>query len=107
MTTLIEIGDYVRSHDFMDRIGDPSRPQCYIEGVVESIGWQHGMADCPRYKIKIQLRVWADKIDNAEGLLGKYAYPPINGTPTNIGPVTNYVELVRKRSEPHTGPLVT
>lgn len=93
---VIQVGDYVRSHDFADRIGDPTRKPCYVEGIVESIGRHPANPSCDTYKIKMQLRVWAGALDDSDGLIGKHAYPPVNGTPSTFGGPTRYVELVKK-----------
>ena len=96
----IEIGDTVRSHDFPDRLleaADPSRPACYVEGVVEAITdpqTHPRFTDCPRYVIRATARVFAGKILPRERWGGDCFYPPVNGTPTWLGRVTNGVEKV-------------
>ena len=82
MSDIIQIGDTVRSYDFPD-----SALECYIEGVIENIEWHEG---CERYKIRVTARIWEGK---REGITADpmYVYPPVNGTPTLMGRVTNGV----------------
>lgn len=78
----IQIGDTVRSYNFPD-----ITLECYIEGMVENIEWYEG---CERYKIRVTARIWEGKRDGitADPM---YVYPPVNGTPTLMGRVTNGV----------------
>lgn len=72
----IKPGDYVRSYDF-DHTKD-----CYVEGTVEEIGVM--LEGCPRYRIRVDKRVWDGKeatSDFTEGLV----FPPMNGVPKLMG----------------------
>lgn len=76
----IEPGDRVRSYDFA------GIPDCFIEGVVEAL--TEPMEGCPRYKVRVQRCV-------RQGLevppFAMYVYPPVNGTPSWTGKLTNLV----------------
>lgn len=77
----IGVGDRVRSYDFAG-VWDH-----YIEGVVEAI--TEPMEGCPRYKLRVERRV----VGGQEAPpYAEYVYPPVNGTPTMMGKVTNLVE---------------
>lgn len=78
--TSITAGHRVRSYDF-DRTDT-----CYAEGVVEEITepWE----GCARYKIRVEKRVFDGE---PQARYEEYVYPPINGTPTPFGRVTNGV----------------
>jgi hypothetical protein len=77
-------GERVRSYDF------GGIRTCYAEGVVEAI--TEPMEGCPRYKLRVETRVMdGERISIEE----PYVYPPVNGTPTTFGGVTNCVERVR------------
>jgi hypothetical protein len=85
-----KVGSKVRSHDFSDR--DPSRPACYVEGVLEGYAQR---PDCERYVIKVHRAVWDGHDDPFDSRIGAEVYPPMNGTPV-LGPrggVINNVEL--------------
>ena len=83
MSDIIQIGDTVRSYDFPDY----GNTTCYIDGIVEGIEWLEG---CERYKIRVTARILEGK---REGVTADtmYVYPPVNGTPTLTGRVTNGV----------------
>jgi hypothetical protein len=83
VTNEIKVGDRVRSYDFPG-----SRDDCYIEGVVEEVGIM--LEGCPRYKIRGERIVWRGKDEGAPA--DPYVYPPVNGTPTLFGDVTNGVK---------------
>lgn len=81
--TDIRPGERVRSYDF------GGIRTCYAEGVVEEITGP--IEGCPRYKLRVETRVLdGQRIDAHED----YVYPPVNGTPTTFGGVTNCVERV-------------
>jgi hypothetical protein len=76
-------GERVRSYDF------GGIRTCYAEGIVESI--TEPMEGCPRYKLRVETRVFDGQSVPVED---SYVYPPVNGTPTTFGGVTNCVERV-------------
>jgi hypothetical protein len=78
--TDIAPGERVRSYDFAGNL------ECYADGVVEAI--TEPMEGCPRYRLRIERRVWKGQETNAhEGVV----FPPVNGTPTLLGRLTNLV----------------
>lgn len=84
--TDIKVGDLVRSYDFEVReVEGPNA--CYVEGIVEGF-----VTDgCRRYEIRVTRTVWC----GAEVDFGRDRfYPPVNGTPTSLGRVTDGVVLV-------------
>lgn len=85
--TDIALGERVRSYDFAGNF------DCYAEGVVEST--TERMEGCERYSIRVDRRVFGGKVVDAEAT---HVFPPLNGTPTMMGKVTNFV--VRIESEP-------
>lgn len=81
--TDIAPGERVRSYDF------GGLRTCYAEGVVEAI--TEPMEGCRRYKLRVETRVFdGQRVDVDE----PYVYPPVNGTPSTFGGVTNFVERV-------------
>lgn len=75
-------GDHVRSYDFA------GNRESYVDGVIESV--TPPMEGCPRYKILSNSRVFGGKpipVPAHE----EYVYPPVNGTPTLMGALTNFV----------------
>ena len=96
----IQVGSKVRSFDFADtgRNGQvygrdlEGERACYIEGTVE--GFDEDNFDCRRYKIRVERRVFSGKEDAKVDPREAHVYPPVNGTPTMLGRVTNNVELV-------------
>ena len=93
MTTLLEetirMGDKVRSYDF------EGNRDCYVEGVVESVGTFANLFPvafpCSRYKIRVTARVWNGV---AVESLADYVYPPVNGSSSMTGDFMNSVESV-------------
>ena len=82
MAEEIKVGDKVRSYDFA------GVKNCYVEGVVVAFVKKE---DCTRYKIAVKREVF----DGEEcGLSKIHAYPPVNGTPTSFGKITNCVEKI-------------
>lgn len=74
------VGDRVRSYDFAGNF------DCYVEGVVEAI--TDPIEGCPRYEIRVQCRVFnSQPVDPG----AEHVYPPVNGTPTWSGKLTNLV----------------
>jgi len=94
-TTIINIGDRVRSFDFGSREVE-GETACFVEGVVRNIthpSVDSNFRDCPHYEIRVDRRVLAgEEIDGA--IIGGLVYPPVNGTPSTFGGVTDSVELV-------------
>ena len=85
----IAVGDYVRSYDFPGLDND----SCYIEGTVREMGVM--MEGCQRYRIRVERVVR----DNKEiQLTGEESdiYPPVNGTPSWLGGVTNGVKKIER-----------
>ena len=84
----IGVGDYVRSYDFNEDVSS------YVEGTVVDIVTLGG---CYHYKIKVERRV----LEGVEAPQNKvldygHVYPPVNGTLTTLGRVTNSVESAIK-----------
>ena len=93
---MIKVGNRVRSFDFSDRPGGrdvTGERACYIEGTV--VGFE-SLEGCERYVIHV-------KRDGFRGeekthRVGSKRYPPVNGTPTLFGDVTDCVELVKEKN---------
>jgi hypothetical protein len=97
----IQIGDRVRSFDFPDNIlsREEANPEhsCYAEGVVESVTdpkTHPEFRDCARYAIRVDKRLFGGSTERDQGLVGELVFPPVNGTPSTLGGITNGVELV-------------
>ena len=96
----ITVGSKVRSFDFADTLRDGTEygrdlegeRACYVEGTV--VGFDDENFDCRRYKIQVERRVFGGKADDKVDPREAVVYPPVNGTPTMLGRVTNNVELV-------------
>lgn len=86
--TSIRIGDRVRSFDF-DRKDITGERACFVEGVVEDFDYLDG---CRRYVIRVQVSVFGGKEEKKR--VGTTVYPPVNGTPTMLGDVTDFVEPI-------------
>jgi hypothetical protein len=93
MAQKIQVGDKVRSFDFAepgeswgrDLEGDRA---CYVEGVVVGFAdWP----DCKRYQIRVDRRVFGGK---EKPIRDPEVFPPVNGTPSTMGGVTDGVEKV-------------
>jgi hypothetical protein len=79
--TSIVAGHRVRSYDFPE-----DRDDSYVEGVVEEI--TERIEGCSRYRIRVERRVRNGvecEVGNATVI------PPVNGTPTTFGRITNGV----------------
>lgn len=83
----MKIGDFVRSFDF------PDIEDHYVEGVLVDIV-DDGF-DCPRYQIAVLCRVRAGDVDFVN--TPSFVFPPVNGTKTMLGRVTDGVQKL----EPH------
>lgn len=84
----IKAGDRVRSLDFAP---DTST---YVEGVVEgttAYSDNPGFRDCVRYIILVERKVRDNVEIVGHHLVGQRVYPPLNGTPTSMGRITNGV----------------
>lgn len=76
----ILVGQRVRSYDFA------GVENCYAEGTVEGVEPRQG---CLRYRLRVERRVMNGReLARHEAVV----YPPVNGTPTLFGTVTNLVE---------------
>jgi hypothetical protein len=83
---MINVGDRVRSYDF-EGVDD-----CWVEGVVREIGKRDRFDSCSRYKIEVERSTSeGDKGIFSQGP-GFFVYPPVNGTPTSMGRVCNFVK---------------
>ena len=94
MTNDININDTVRSFDFssMPNGFDIEGPDaCFIEGIVEGFTEVEG---CMRYDIKATRRVFNGVEKNIEE--GQRFIPPVNGTPTMLGRITNGVIKIKE-----------
>lgn len=86
MNDQIRINDTVRSFDFsMNRDLEGDRA-CYIEGVVEGFKDLEG---CTRYDIRVTRAVFGGEEVEVEE--GERVFPPLNGTPTFLGDITDGV----------------
>ena len=86
----ITIGKRVRSFDFhysRDLEGDRA---CYMEGVVTGIEKIRG---CDRYVIAVDRCVSGGKEQPAQNYPPEIC-PPVNGTPTLMGRITDGVEVI-------------
>ena len=84
----IKIGNKVRSFDF-HYMRDLEGPRsCYMEGVVTGIEEVRG---CDRYVIVVDRCIAAGK---ERSDFPEVIYPPVNGTPTWMGRVTDGVEVI-------------
>jgi len=82
------IGDRVRSFDFhYERSLDGPR-SCYMEGQITGLEMIRG---CWRYKIEVRRCVGGGK-ERTD--FPTVIYPPVNGTPTTGGRVTDGVEVI-------------
>ena len=84
----IQIGNRVRSFDF-HYMRDLDGPRsCYMEGVVTGI---ENIRGCDRYVIEVTRCVSGGKEHNDHPSV---IIPPVNGTPTSMGRVTDGVEII-------------
>lgn len=86
----IKVGSRVRSFDFFHRDLEGERA-CYVEGVVETVG--EVIEGCPRYAIRVTRSVFGGKPSKRYSE-DAVVYPPVNGTPSLLSGLTNYVELL-------------
>jgi hypothetical protein len=90
MTNDINIGDKVRSFDFAAHRDIEGPDACFAEGIVEgfyTIG-------CTRFDIRVTRAVWEGKEVLTE--VGTRIAPPLNGTPTNMGRITDGVVKIEE-----------
>jgi hypothetical protein len=80
----VQVGDFVRSHDFEDWSS-----LCYVEGVVFGIDTEN--FPCARYMIRCTRRVWEGREIERER---ETVYPPVNGTKTWLGRTMQGVEKI-------------
>lgn len=85
---LVDVGDAVRSYDFPEVEGRPRN--CYVEGTVVAID-DFGGLGFDQYQIRVSKLVFCGEeiAFNHE----KYAFPPVNGTPTWLGEADGVVKL--------------
>ena len=84
----ISVGDFVRSFDF-HYMRDLDGPRsCYMEGVVTGFKKFQG---CDRYVIEVKRCIVRGEESNDYPTV---ILPPVNGTPTTMGRVTNGVEVI-------------
>ena len=84
----IQIGTHVRSFDF-HYMRDLDGPRsCYMEGVVTGI---ENIRGCDRYVIEVTRCVSGGKEHNDHPSV---IIPPVNGTRTTMGRVTDGVEVI-------------
>lgn len=82
------IGDKVRSFDF-HHMRDLEGPRsCYMEGQLTGLKRVEG---CWRYKIEVTRCVAGGEEQNN---FPPVIYPPMNGTPTTMGRITDGVEVI-------------
>ena len=93
MNTDIKIGDKVRSFDFAAHRDIEGPDACFAEGVVE--GFQ--TIGCTRFDIRVTRAVWEGKEVPTEE--GARIAPPLNGTPTNMGRITDGVVKIEENAE--------
>lgn len=80
----VKLFDRVRSFDFS------GRDNCYVEGKV--VGFAE-IEDCKRYAILVERRVFQGQPEPVAP--GEVIYPPVNGTRTTMGNVTNGVKVIK------------
>ena len=91
----ISIGSRVRSFDFAGNLTDGTRTgrdlegerACFVEGEVVAFDHQEG---CKRYRILVDYDVFGG--EESSRRVGTLVYPPVNGTPSFLGGVTDFVE---------------
>ena len=91
MNTDINIHDTVRSFDFHDSRDIEGPDACFVEGIVEGFKEVEG---CTRFEIKVTREVFRGEERQVEE--GERVFPPLNGTPTNRGRITDGVVKVEK-----------
>lgn len=84
----ITVGSKVRSFDF-HHMRDLEGPRsCYMEGVVTGI---ENIGDCDRYVIEVTRCVVGGE---EKEIHSPVIIPPVNGTPTTMGRITDGVEAI-------------
>ena len=86
MNDQIRINDTVRSFDFEMHRDLEGSDACYIEGVVEGFKDLEG---CTRYDILVTRVVFKGTERHFDE--GARVFPPLNGTPTLLGRITDGV----------------
>jgi len=87
----IKAGDTVRAYDFETRCAEGPRA-CYVEGLVTRI-FDSAQAGCRVYKISVTRDVWGDA--ETPNRVGTFVYTVVNGTPTTLGNITNFVDKLQ------------
>jgi hypothetical protein len=90
MTNDINIGDKVRSFDFPKHRDIEGPDACFAEGFVEGFK----KIGCTRFDIRVTRAVWEGKEVPTEE--GTRIAPPLNGTPTNMGRITDGVVKIEE-----------
>jgi hypothetical protein len=67
-----------------------------VEGVL--IDYSKDNSNCDCYVIRVDRVVWEGRELPNDAMIGREARPPINGTPTSMGNVTNYVSAAEPAS---------
>jgi hypothetical protein len=101
--TEIKAGMIVRSFDFENRDLEGEHA-CYIDGTVTAIlpvgHHLNPQPSCDAYQIHISRRIFGGKnIADNQLNVGVYVYPPVNGTRSILGGVTNGVVSITPVSE--------
>ena len=91
MTNEININDTVRSFDFHNSRDIEGPDACFVEGIVEGFKEVEG---CTRFEIKVTREVFRGEERQVEE--GERVFPPLNGTPTNRGRITDGVVKVEE-----------
>ena len=87
---IVEVGSNVRSFDFHYMRDLEGRRSCYMEGEVTDIV-EHPHFGYKCYEIQVN-RVICGGEENDE--MPVTIYPPVNGTPTTMGRITDGVEVI-------------
>lgn len=97
---IAQIGDIVRSHDFVNRRSTSGENACFVVGIVKAIhpaGYRphqdHPGFTCETLEIAAEFEVWRGEQSDVD----KTVYPPQNGVLTTFERVTDGVELVSPR----------
>ena len=93
MNTDIKIGDKVRSFDFSAHRDIEGPEACFAEGIVEGFQTIAG-SSCTRFDIRVTRAVWEGKEVPTEE--GTRIAPPLNGTPPNMGRITDGVVKIEE-----------
>ena len=101
MTNDININDTVRSFDFHDSRDIEGPDACFVEGIVEGFKEVEG---CTRFEIKVTREVFRGEERQVEE--GERVFPPLNGTPTNRGRITDGVVKIEEAEPANDDPRI-